>query len=150
MKYDAGYIIRYMLEYDIGVPPAMIIEVLFFVCCVIFILFRVKISYSVFLKQASFCLLIGYIFLVFCTTIFFREETFEKRYNLRPLLSYTTLDNNLLAQLIMNSDVYPNRFFYRWSLEKKAYLECDCIRFRTVPVHRVDANYHNTWCIQCR
>ena len=109
-----------MLEYDIGVPPAMIIEVLFFVCCVIFILFRVKISYSVFLKQASFCLLIGYIFLVFCTTIFFREETFEKRYNLRPLLSYTTLDNNLLAQLIMNTAMFiPIGFFTGGALRKK-------------------------------
>ena len=120
MKYDTGYIIRYMLEYDIGVPPAMIIGVLFFVYCVLFILFRVKTSYSVFLKQASFCLLIGYIFLVFCTAIFFREETFEKRYNLRPLLSYTTLDNNLLAQLIMNTAMFiPIGFFTGGALKRK-------------------------------
>ena len=109
-----------MLEYDTSVPPVMIIGVFIFLCCIIMLLFRVKTSYSVFLRQASFCSLMGYIFLVLCTTILFREETFKIRYNLCPLLSYTMLDNKLSAQLILNIMMFiPIGFFVGGALKKK-------------------------------
>lgn len=120
MKFDIGYIIKYIQDYDIGVPPAMIIGITFLVGSIIWLLFRVKTSYSVFIRQASSCLLLGYIFLVLCTTVLYREETFEKRYNLRPLLSYTILYNKLLAQVIMNIAMFiPIGFFTGGALKKK-------------------------------
>lgn len=120
MKYDPGHIINYILEYDIGVPPSLIICVCLFVFCIIGVLFSVRTSYSTFLRQASCCLLIGYVFLVFCTTIFFREETFEKHYKLHPLLSYTMLYDKLLAELIMNVMMFvPIGFFTGGALKKK-------------------------------
>ncbi len=120
MEFDIGQILKYMLDYDIGVSPSVIIGVLLFVCGIIFLLFRLKISYSIFFRQASVCLLIGYIFLVLCTTIIFREETFEKRYHLCPLWSYTELYNTIIAQLIMNVMMFiPIGFFSGVALKKK-------------------------------
>ena len=63
---------------------------------------------------------IGYVFLVLCTTIFFREETFVKRYHLYPLWSYTELYTTILAQLIMNIMMFvPIGFFVGGALKKK-------------------------------
>lgn len=120
MKYDAGYIIRYMLHYNTGIPTAVFIGVSIFVFSIILLLLRIKTSYSVFVRHASICLFLGYVILVFCTTIFFREDTYEKCYMLRPFWSYTLLDNRLLAQLIMNVLLFiPIGFFAGGSLKKK-------------------------------
>lgn len=120
MKPDFEYIKHYMLDYDIGVPPAMIIGVSLFICIIVLLLFRVKISNSIFIRQASFCLLMGYIFLVLCTTVFYREETFEKRYYIHPLWSYGVLYNKLLAQIFMNILLFiPIGFFAGGVLKKK-------------------------------
>lgn len=120
MKLDTGYIKDYILNYDIGVPFVVVIVTCLFVCGIVLLLFRVKTNYSVFVRQASFCLLMGYLFLVLCTTIFCREETFEKRYFLQPLWSYSVLYNKLLAQLIMNVMLFiPVGFFVGGALKKK-------------------------------
>ena len=120
MKYDTGYIKDYILNYDNGVPFVVVIVTCLFVCSIVLLLFRVKTNYSVFVRQASFCLLMGYVFLVLCTTIFYREETFEKRYYLQPLWSYGVLYNKLLAQIIMNVFLFiPIGFLVGGALKKK-------------------------------
>lgn len=120
MKLDFEYIKQYMLNYDIGVPLTMIIGVSLIICIILLLLFRVKISYSIFVRQTSFCLLMGYFFLVLCTTIFYREETFEKRYYIYPLWSYSVLYNKLLAQIIMNILMFiPIGFFVGGALKNK-------------------------------
>ena len=120
MKYDTGYIKDYIQNYDIGVPFVVVIVTCLFVCSIVLLLFRVKTNYSVFVRQASFCLLMGYVFLVLCTTIFYREETFEKRYYLQPLWSYGVLYNKLLAQIIMNVFLFiPIGFLVGGALKKK-------------------------------
>lgn len=130
MHFDIAYITNTMLEYDTGVPHAVIIGVILFVCVIIVLLFRVKTSYSIFVRQTSFCLLLGYVFLVFCTTIFFREENYEKRYMLCPLWSYTVLYNRLLAQIIMNVLLFmPIGFFAGGALKKKQMLHVIGIGF---------------------
>lgn len=120
MKFDIGYIKEYILNYDIGVPSVVVIVTCLLVCTIVLLLFRLKTNYSIFIRQISFCLLLGYIFLVLCTTIFFREETFEKRYYLHPLWSYSVLYNKLLAQIIMNVILFvPIGFFAGGALKKK-------------------------------
>ena len=120
MKYDTGYIKDYIQNYDIGVPFVVVIVTCLFVCSIVLLLFRVKTNNSVFVRQASFCLLMGYIFLVLCTTIFFREETFEKRYYIHPFWSYSVLYNKLLAQIIMNVFLFiPIGFLVGGALKKK-------------------------------
>ena len=157
MKFDTEYIIKYILKYDIGIPLTIIIGVSLFVCVIIVLLFRMKTSYSVFVRQSSFWLLLGYVFLVFCTTIFFREDTYEKRYMLRPLWSYTVLYNRLLAQIIMNILLFiPVGFFAGGTLKKKYILHAIGIGFvlsffieltqliTTRGVFSVDDIIHNT------
>ena len=157
MKFDSEYITNYILEYDIGIPLAMIIGVSLLVCAVVFILFQLKTSYPVFIRQASFCLFIGYVFLVLCTTIFFREDTYEKRYMLRPLWSYTVLFNKLLAQIIMNILLFiPIGLFIGGALKKKLLLNAMGIGFAlsffieltqlvsTRGVFNIDDIIHNT------
>lgn len=120
MIFDIGYITKYMLEYNIGIPSGVIVGVLFIECVIIGVLFRLKIDYSFFVRQASICLFVGYFFLVLCSTVFFREESFEKRYNLYPLFSYTTLYNKLFAEIIMNVMMFiPVGFFAGGALKKK-------------------------------
>lgn len=158
MKFDSEYITNYILEYDIGIPLAMIIGVSFLVCGVVFFLFQLKTSYPVFIRQASFCLFIGYVFLVLCTTIFFREDTYEKRYMLRPLWSYTVLYNKLLAQIIMNILLFiPIGLFIGGALKKKQLLNAMGIGFAlsffieltqlvsTRGVFNIDDIIHNTF-----
>lgn len=120
MKFDVEYIIKYMINYNIGIPPIVIIGVSLFVFSIILLLFRIKTNYSFFVRHASTCLLVGYVILVFCTTIFFREDTYEKRYMMRPFWSYTVLYNRLLAQIIMNILLFiPIGFFAGGALKKK-------------------------------
>ena len=120
MKYDIGFIKDYILNYDIGVPSVVVIVTCLFVCGIAFLLFRVKTDYAIFVRQTSFCLLMGYVFLVLCTTIFYREETFEKRYYIQPLWSYGVLYNKLLAQIIMNVLLFiPIGFFAGGALKEK-------------------------------
>ena len=120
MKLDTGYIKDYILNYDIGIPLIVVIVTCLFVCGIVLLLFRVKTDNAIFARQTSFCLLMGYLFLVLCTTIFCREETFEKRYYLQPLWSYGVLYNKLLAQIIMNVFLFiPIGFLVGGALKKK-------------------------------
>lgn len=120
MKFNYEYIKQYMLDYDTGVPTAIIIGVSLFVCVIILFLFRMKVSYSLFIRQASLCLLMGYFFLVLSVTIFYREETFEKRYMFQPLWSYINLYEKRVAQIIMNIVMFiPIGFFAGGALKKK-------------------------------
>ena len=120
MHFNIAYIMKFMMEYDTGIPHAVTIEVIVFVCVIILILFRIKTDYSIFVRQASFFLFMGYLFLVLCTTLFYREETFEKRYMFQPLWSYINLYNKRVAEIIMNIVMFiPIGFFAGGALKKK-------------------------------
>ena len=122
MRFDTGYIMRYMLHYNTGIPTAVFIGVSLLVGGFVVLLFWTKNSYSLFIRQASLCMLIGYYFLLLCATVFFREETLEKRYDLFPLWSYIILYNRLLAQLIMNVMIFiPIGFLTGGTLKKKIF-----------------------------
>lgn len=130
MHYNSEYIKNYMLHYDIGVPTTVIVAIFLFVCGFIILFYRFRISYSLFVRQASLCLFCGYFFFVLCTTIFFREETFEKRYFLCPFWSYTVLYEKLLVQIILNVLMFiPIGFFVGGLFEKKNVLNVIFIGF---------------------
>lgn len=120
MTLDIGYITNYMFGYDTGVPHAVTIGVIVFVCVIVIVLFRLKTDYPNFVRQASFFLFMGYLFLVLCATIFYREETFEKRYMFQPLWSYSNLYSKRVAEIIMNIVMFiPIGFFAGGALKKK-------------------------------
>ncbi len=120
MNYDLKFIKDYILDYDIGVPTTVIVAIVFTVCCILMVLYRFKISNTLFIRQASFYLFCGYFFFVLCTTIFYREETFEKRYHLQPLWSYAKLYQEQLVQIILNILLFiPIGLFSSGALKKK-------------------------------
>lgn len=102
MKYDFDYISNYVLEYDAGVPK----NVFFYGCVIVggmIILLSLISSNGIrFIKSASWCLLLGYVFFILSATILFRHEGEKMQYVLRPLGSYSVLDNKLLAQNLLN------------------------------------------------
>ena len=120
MKHDFEYITKYILEYDSGIPPVIFIGIIIFVCSVILILYYTKINDLVFIRQSSVFLFLGYVFLVFCTTILFRGVSDEMKYTLCPFGSYVGLDNKKLAQNILNIILFiPIGFFAGGALKKK-------------------------------
>lgn len=102
MNYDFEYITNYIMEYDTGVPNTVILGVLATVCGIIIILSLTSANGKVFIKNAAWCLLIGYLFLTMCATILFREVSENIRYSFIPFLSYTQLYNKLLAEILLN------------------------------------------------
>ncbi len=130
MKYDLEYIKNYIMNYDIDVPVITIIAIILIACSIIVFFYRLKISNSLFIRQASLILFCGYFFFVLCTTIFYREETFEKRYQLYPLWSYTVLYEKLLAQIFLNVLMFiPIGFFIGGALKKRNILNVFGIGF---------------------
>ncbi len=130
MKYNLEHIKNYILDYNVGVPAALIIAIFLIICCIVVVLYRFRYSYSIFLRQCSFCFFCGYFFFVLCTTIFYREETFIKRYHLYPFWSYTVLYNSLLSQLLLNILMFiPIGFFVGGALKKKHILDIIGIGF---------------------
>ncbi len=130
MRHNLEYIKNYILDYDVGVPAMVIIAISLIVCCIIIVLYRFRLNYSLFIRQTSFCLFCGYFFFVLCTTIFFREETFEKRFQLYPFWSYTVLYNRLLAQLLLNVLMFvPIGLLVCGALKKKRILNAIGIGF---------------------
>lgn len=120
MKYDIGYITKYMIEYDSGVPLSVIFGISLFVCVIIIILYHYSTNGIKFLRNASWCILGGYLFFIFCVTILFRDKTTEAHYALRPLWSYGVLYNKLLAQNILNVLMFiPIGFLFSCSLREK-------------------------------
>lgn len=102
MKYDVEHITNYMIEYDSGVPLTVIMGIVLFVCVTIIVLYHYSIDSIKFLRNASWSILGGYLFFIFCTTILFRDPLESTKYTLRPLWSYSVLYNKLLAQIILN------------------------------------------------
>ena len=102
MKSDIGYIIKYIFEYDSCVPISVVFEVCVVVVGGIALLYPTKTSNHDFIRNASWCLLSGYVFLVLCATVLFRHDTGEIHYSFRPLWSYTTLYFKYGAGAILN------------------------------------------------
>jgi len=91
-----------MIEYDSGVPMPVIMGISIMECVIIFVFYCISINNIQFLRKASWCLFCGYLFLVFCSTVLYREENEKMRCYLFPLWSYTMLYNRVLAQNILN------------------------------------------------
>ncbi len=130
MKYDIGYITKYMVEYDSGVPMSVIIGISIFVCTIIFIMHHYSNDEIKFLRKACWCVFGGYLFFIFCTTILFRDFVTETHYALRPLWSYSVLYSKLLAQNILNVLMFiPIGFLISCGIRKKNILKIIGIGF---------------------
>lgn len=112
MKYDLNYISNYILEYNTEVPIVVIWGVLAIMCGIIIVQYLISNSIVMFVRNAALFLLVGYIFLIICGTILFRDTADAMRYALCPFNSYMVLYDKLLAQLILNVAMFiPIGFF---------------------------------------
>ena len=120
MTINIGYIIKYILSYDSGIPLIIFIGIIIVVCCFVLILYYTRINYRMFVRKSSVYMFIGYVVLVLCTTIIFRTESDEMRYVLCPFKSYMGLYNRVLAQNILNIVLFmPIGFLVGAALKKK-------------------------------
>lgn len=120
MHFDSGYITQYILEYDSGVPLSVIIIVALCVSAGIAYAYLIRTNKRGFFRQSIFCLLMGYVFLVLCSTILFRDSSIGMKYFFQPFGTYLRLDNRVLAQNIMNVILFiPIGFLIGGTLKKK-------------------------------
>ncbi len=124
MKYDIGYITQYMLEYDSGVPISICILILLSVCGIIIILYQNSFDGPSFFRNSFKCILGGYLFFIFCTTVLFRDGLVEEHPALHPLWSYSVLYSKLLAEILLNILMFiPIGFIVSASLKKRNMLK---------------------------
>ena len=102
MKYDLGYITKYILEYDCGVPKSVVVGLFVIVCTIIVLLYHYNTDGTKFLRNTSWCILGGYLFFIFCATVLFRDQAEGIRYSLRPFLTYANLYNRRIAEVVLN------------------------------------------------
>ena len=102
MLNDISFVMKYMFQFDSGVPLYVILALLVFVTGVIVALYvRRKDRYS-FIRNSLLTMLWGYLFFVLCVTLLFRECSDSMQYQFFPFWSYDVLYNKIIAQLILN------------------------------------------------
>jgi glycopeptide antibiotics resistance protein len=97
-----GYVYKYMIEYKAGVPIPVICCTAVIVGIIIGMLYKTNSSVMQFIRNTSWCLLIGYVFLVLCATVIFRQDSGEMRYSLQPLWCHSTIYYKYMAGMVLN------------------------------------------------
>ena len=100
------------MEYDTGVPISVSIGICLIVSVLIVILYQHNTDGFKFLRNASWCILGGYVFFVLCSTVLFRDKTEGRHYFLLPFWSYAALYNRRIAEIVLNVLMFiPIGFF---------------------------------------
>lgn len=102
MKYDIEKIETYIYTYNIGVPDIIIWATSLIIGSTVVFLYFNRSNFMTFLRNMSWSFLIGYLFLVFCTTIVFRETSDHTKICFQPLWSYRALYDSVIAEIILN------------------------------------------------
>lgn len=91
-----------MLVFDTGVPKCVMLTLFAITIGLVMYLYLTKKNHTSFIRNASIILLSGYVFLVLCSTLLFREESEEVRYMIHPFWSYQSLYYKRVAEYILN------------------------------------------------
>lgn len=127
MKLDVWYTIHYMLDYDVGVPKMFVVGISAAVLGMIVVLFLTRTSFLGFAKNASWCMLAGYVLLVLSVTLLFRERLESPHYYLCPLWSYMVLYERMLAELVLNVIMFvPIGFFASAAMKRRRLITVLC------------------------
>jgi len=102
MKYDIGLITKYVLEYDAGIPKTLAFGLSVAICTLVLVLSVVKADNPILVRRVSWSLLIVYVLLVLCFTVFFREGKDVAQISMKPLWNYESLNYKLIAESILN------------------------------------------------
>ena len=99
---------RYIISLYKDIPQEMY-EGLLSIFCVGTVLLLVWKGFKIGLRYSVALLLIEYIFLIFCSTVFFRTTSELRKYDIHPFWSYQAIQDgreDLLAENIMNVVVF--------------------------------------------
>ena len=89
--------------------PAEVYEGLLAVFCLGLVIFIAWKGFKTGLRYSAILLLVEYIFLLFCSTVFFRATSVTRQYDFHPFWSYQAIQEGkeeLLAENIMNVVVF--------------------------------------------
>lgn len=89
--------------------PQEVYEGLLSVFCIGLVVFVAWKGFKTGLRYSAILLLVEYVFLLFCSTVFFRATSVTRQYDFHPFWSYKAIQDgreNLLAENIMNVIVF--------------------------------------------
>ena len=128
MKYELRYIVKYVLEYDAGIPKTIIFAVVLSICGVVVGLHLRRDEKLALARNTSWGFFWGYVAFVLCYTVIFRNSRATQIYFLRPLWSYTMLYYKMIAEIVLNVLMFmPIGFLYGGSKKKAGWIEALCI-----------------------
>jgi glycopeptide antibiotics resistance protein len=128
MKYEPKYIIKFILEYDAGIPKTIIFAVVLSMCGVVVGLHLLRDDKLALARKTSWWFFLGYVIFVLCYTVVFRNCRATQIYFLRPLWSYTMLYYKKIAEIVLNVLMFmPIGFLYGGSKKKVRWVEVLCI-----------------------
>lgn len=94
---------EYILNYDTGIPTVWMVGTYLIVGCTVVALFMCGGSKTEIIKNCSWALLAGYVFLVLCSTIICRDECPKVSYNLHPFLHIHSKNVAIIGERILNT-----------------------------------------------
>ena len=93
---------EYILSYDPGIPTIWMVGTYLVVGCTVVALFMYGGSKAEIIRNCSWVLLAGYVFLVLCSTIICRDECLKVSYNLQPFLHIHSKNVVIIGERILN------------------------------------------------
>ena len=102
MKYDIGLITKYVLEFDAGIPKAVVLGISVITCGAVLLLFVLKPDNPALVRKISWWMFLTYLLMVLCFTIIFREEKNVAQISMKPIWEYDSLNYKLMAESILN------------------------------------------------
>lgn len=102
MVNDLRLVMKYILQFDYGVPLYVILALSLIVAGVVVALYLTRKDLYSFIRNSLLTVFWSYLFVVLCTTLLFRDCSESMQYQFFPFWSYDELYNKIIAQLILN------------------------------------------------
>ena len=93
---------EYIFNYDPGIPTVWLVGTYLVVGCTVVALFMYGGSKAEIVRNCSWAMLAGYVFLVLCSTIICRDECSKVSYNLHPFLHIHSKNVVIIGERILN------------------------------------------------
>lgn len=124
MKYDIGLITKYVMEYDAGIPKAVVLVISIITCGAVLLLSVLKPDNPALVRRVSWWMFQAYLLMVLCVTIIFREEKDVSQISMKPIWEYDSLNYKLIAESILNVLLFvPLGFLAGAAIRRKRLLE---------------------------
>lgn len=124
MKYDIGLITKYVMEYDAGIPKAVVLGISVITCGAVLLLSVLKPDNPALVRRVSWWMFLTYLLMVLCFTIIFREEKNVVQISMKPIWEYDSLNYNQIAEAILNVLLFvPLGFLAGAAIRRKRFLK---------------------------